>query len=315
MNYSMDNKIWRVGGPLFTYLGINFMMKLFFNLGLFYSKFKELNVNAAFNGVLYANELNQTEQVYAVLISGLSAFVSIFIFIRLIKNDYEYPVNRKHRERRFNFKLYAKKLDRGIIPLLIFIGFFATLGLSRLILMLPVDGILGDYSSVKATYEAGNIWIQVLMLGVVIPIAEELLFRGLVYRRLKFYYDVSIAAYISAIIFGVAHFNLIQGIYAFIMGIVFTIIYEKADNIYATIIVHISSNLMAVFTFVNPISLWLERHGFIKFMVVAIETALFIQLIAKFYKKSDTKKADSNNDASDSEHEIKQQNHKIDFHI
>lgn len=304
MNYSMDNKIWRVGGPLFTYLGINFMMKLFFHLGLFYSKFKELNVNVAFNGVLYANELNQAEQVYAVLISGLSALVSIPIFIILMKRDYEYPVNRRHKERSFDIRLHAEKIDRQLIPMLIFIGIFATLGLSRLILMLPIDGILGDYSNVKASYEAGSIWIQIVMLGVVTPMAEELLFRGLVYKRLKIYYDVTIAAYISAIIFGVAHFNLVQGIYAFVMGIVFTFIYEKMENIYVPMIIHVAANLMAVFTSISPIALWMEKHGFIKFIIATIETIIFVQLVVRLYKKLDKK-----NEVG------KQENHKIDFHI
>ena len=88
------------------------------------------------------------------------------------------------------------------------------------------------------------------------------------------------------------------------MGIVFTFIYEKMENIYAPMIIHVAANLMAVFTSVSPIALWLEKHGFIKFIIAAIETIIFVQLVVRLYKKLDKKKEVG-----------KQENHKIDFHI
>ncbi len=315
MNYSMDNKIWRVGGPLFAYFGINFMVKLFFHLGLFYAKFKELNVNAAFNGVLYANQLNEDKMVYSVLISGLSAMISIPILIMLMKKDYEYPVNRRHKERSFDIRLHARKMDMSMFLVLAFIGIFATLGLSRLILMLPIDGILGNYSEVKEAYEAGNVWIQLLMLGIVVPVSEELLFRGLVYKRLKLYYDVSIAAYISALIFGIAHFNLLQGLYAFIMGIVFSFVYEKLNSIYAPMIIHVVANLVAVLSSISPITEWIESHVLIKLIVAIIETGMFIQIFVMFYKKKDRKNKEEQMLQELRKHKTQEEIHKMDFHI
>lgn len=316
MNYSMDNKIWRVGGPLFTYLGINFLVKLCFYIGLFYVQFKELNVNAAFNGVLYAKQLNENEKIYAVLISGLAALISIPIFIRLMKNDYEYPVNRRHKERTFDMGRYTRSFDKQMLPLLLFIGVFATLGLSRLILMIPLDGILGNYSNVKETYEAGNVWIQLIMLGIVTPVAEELLFRGLVYKRLQIYYDVTVAGYISSIIFGIVHFNLVQGIYAFIMGILFAYVYEKFNNIYASIIIHISANIAAIITSINPIGLWIEEYVLVKFVLALIETGVFIQLVVIMYKKLKKKEEAKSQEIQELENsEATQTPHKIDFQI
>ncbi len=317
MNYSMDNKIWRVGGPLFAYFGINFTVKLCFHLGLFYAQFKELNVNAAFNGILYSEQLNEKEQVYAVLIAGLAAVISIPIFYILMKKDYEYPVNRRHKEKNFDITLYVRNFDREMLPMFILIGVFATLGLSRLILMLPIDGILGDYTSIKETYEAGSVWIQIIMLGIVTPIAEELLFRGIVYNRLKIYYDVTIAGYISAIIFGVVHFNLLQGIYAFIMGIIFAYVYQKSNNICAPMVIHVAANLVAVLSSVSPVALWMEKHIIIKLVVAVIETGVFLQLISMLCKRLEKKAKESKKAEEDmiKEQEVSKQTHKIDFHI
>lgn len=316
MNYSMDNKIWRVGGPLFAYLAINFAVQMVFSIWIFYMQFNEWSIDAAFNGLLYAQQLGETEKIYSVAMSGVSAIIAIPVFAVLLKKDYEYPVNRRHKERRFVFKRHFKEFDKSYVPMLILAGVFATIGLSRLLLMLPFDGILGDYSEVKAAYEAGSVWIQFIVLGVLTPVVEEMLFRGLVYNRLKIYYDVTIAAYISALIFAIAHFNLIQGIYAFIMGIIFNLLYEKCRSIYAPVILHIATNLAAVITSVNPVSEWIEGHVWVRIPLALVWTAVFVLCVMYVYKKAE--KAEQNNtgsDKNDNEKSDKREISKIDFHI
>lgn len=310
MSYSMDNKIWRVGGPLFTYIAISFGVQLAFSLGIFYAQFNEWNIGAAFNGLMYAEQLGKTEQLYTVAISGVSALAALPVFAVLLKKDYEYPVNRRIKERSFDLKKHLKAFDRSYIPLLALAGVFAAIGLSRLILMLPLDGILGDYSEIKAGYEAGDVWLQLLVLGVLTPIVEEMLFRGLVYNRLKTYYEITIAAYISSLIFGIAHFNLIQGIYSFIMGIVFTLIYERCRYIYAPMIIHVVANLTAVITSINPVSKWIDAHVWVKLPLALVWTAVFALTIVALYKK--TENTSAGNEGKDGD---KAEIHKIDFHI
>lgn len=311
MNYSVDNKIWRVGGPLFAYLAINYAVQLAFSIGIFYVQFNEWNINAAFNGLMYAEQLGETKKIYLVAISGVSALISLPVFAVLLKKDYEYPVNRHHKERSFDLRQHIKQYDKAMSVILAMAGILATVGLSRLILMLPIDGILGDYSEVKEGYEAGSVWLQFFVLGIITPIVEELLFRGIVYNRLKIYFETTIAAYISSIIFGVAHFNLVQGIYAFIMGIMFTFIYERCRNIYAPIIMHVTANLTAVITSVNPVSIWVDEHVWIKFPLALVETVGFVVVVSMIYKKTDT----TDIEESDTNNESNIQKSKFDFHI
>ena len=321
MNYSMDNKIWRVGGPLFAYLAINFAVQLAFSIGIFYMQFNEWNINAAFNGLLYAQELGEKQQLYSVAMSGVSALIAFPVFAVMLKKDYEYPVNRRRKERSFDLKRHFKGFDRTYVPMLALAGVFATIGLSRLMLMLPFDGILGDYSEVKAGYEAGSVWLQFLVLGILTPIVEEMLFRGLVYNRLKTYYEVSIAAYISALIFGIAHFNLIQGLYAFVMGIIFNLVYEKCRSIYAPVIMHVVANLTAVLTSVNPVSEWIEEHAWIRLPIALVWTAVFGLCVMSIYKKAEKADADKYGDngladgADNDNGNEKRENSKFDFHI
>ncbi len=105
-----------------------------------------------------------------------------------------------------------------------------------------------------AAYEASNEAIYtytpvpLLALGIVVlaPLAEELIMRGLIYRRLRDYAGVPVAAIISAVVFGAIHGNLVQGIYGFLMGCFMALIYEHFGTIWATITIHMANNLLAL---------------------------------------------------------------------
>ncbi len=287
MNYNTESKVWRVGGPLFAYLGITYGVKLLYSVWIFYKQFKIWDINAAFSGILYAEEITKTSQSYTLIMSGVAMLITIPVLLWLMNKDYEYPVNRRHRERVFTWKKYRKGLDVGAVPAFVVLGVFATLGLSRVMLMLPIDGILGDYAAVQETYSMSSVWIQFIVLGILSPIVEELLFRGLVYNRLKIYYEASISAYISAIIFGVAHFNLVQGLYAFVMGIIFAFVYEKYKSVFAPMIVHLAANIVAIITGINPVSQFIDRYWIIRLLVGLGFTAVFVMAVLYLHKRSE----------------------------
>lgn len=85
-----------------------------------------------------------------------------------------------------------------------------------------------------------------LTAGIVAPIVEELIFRGLVYRRTKKMTGTIAAAILSAALFGVFHGNWVQAPYAFIIGIVAVFVYEKFKSIVAPIMLHMSANILSV---------------------------------------------------------------------
>lgn len=85
-----------------------------------------------------------------------------------------------------------------------------------------------------------------LYAGILSPIAEELCFRYLMYGRMKKIYGVTIALITSSVFFGIYHMQLIQGIYAFIMGICMAIVYEWSESILVPIAFHMFANIAIV---------------------------------------------------------------------
>ena len=98
-----------------------------------------------------------------------------------------------------------------------------------------------------------SLLVQLIGIGVIVPFMEEVLFRGLVYKRLKEYTGNDwTAIFAAAALFAVYHGNLTQMLFAFPMALVLIILYRKWDTLRAPVIFHgavnISSILLTAYT-------------------------------------------------------------------
>ncbi|KLU76198.1 CPBP family intramembrane metalloprotease [Clostridium botulinum C/D] len=88
--------------------------------------------------------------------------------------------------------------------------------------------------------------IYAFILGVILaPIMEELIFRGIMFNRLKMRWGAGPAIIISSIIFGMLHMDLAI-IGAVLFGIMMCILYMKTRNIITTMTVHFINNLIFI---------------------------------------------------------------------
>ena len=100
---------------------------------------------------------------------------------------------------------------------------------------------------------AGGNALGTFMIAVVCaPIIEELLFRGIVFQSIRKFGPAWIAILISSVLFGAYHMNIVQAVYATLMGIVAAIIYEKKKNLAFPIFVHFSNNFVAMLQSFSP---------------------------------------------------------------
>lgn len=90
---------------------------------------------------------------------------------------------------------------------------------------------------------AGNpLWLAAATV-LFAPIAEEVIFRGLVYTRLCRGMKRWIAALLSAVIFGLVHGTLLHLVFTVPMGLMLCLFYDKYRSLWAPVILHMSFNL------------------------------------------------------------------------
>ena len=93
---------------------------------------------------------------------------------------------------------------------------------------------------------AKSIW-GILAIAVIGPVIEELVFReGICGYLMRNGSNTWRAIWISAIFFGIIHFNPAQVPFAILMGVILGVIYAKTGNIVITSIIHILNNSIAV---------------------------------------------------------------------
>ena len=121
------------------------------------------------------------------------------------------------------------------------------------VLNLAVSGIMNLWHITQSfsneTQEAllaAQILIQLIGLGILVPLAEELVFRGLIYTRMKRFFQVKLSIFFSALLFAVYHGNPIQIIFAFPMALALAIVYEQGGSLVFPILFHAGSNLTAI---------------------------------------------------------------------
>lgn len=115
--------------------------------------------------------------------------------------------------------------------------------------LIKVSGIARvctGFSEVSPQLYGQPLWLQVCAMGVGIPIAEELVFRGLVFGKAREDRPFFQSAAISALLFGIYHGNVLQGIYGFFMGMPFAWVMERKKTILAPVFMHMSANLLSV---------------------------------------------------------------------
>ncbi len=107
------------------------------------------------------------------------------------------------------------------------------------------------YANQLLKLTAGN-WITVFLLIILIaPVAEELVFRGVILHKAGRAVPFWGANLLQAVLFGVYHMNIIQGIYAVLIGFILGLVYHKFGIILAPMLLHMLINasvlLLALF--------------------------------------------------------------------
>ena len=93
-----------------------------------------------------------------------------------------------------------------------------------------------------------------ITLVVAAPVAEEILFRGCLFGKLRKYIPFWTAAVLTSILFGVAHGQWSVGIDTFALSMVLCWLRKTTGSLWAPILLHMTKNGIAFyFLFVNPL--------------------------------------------------------------
>lgn len=201
------------------------------------------HIGRKIGGSFYESMLANTETVNGILVI---VTLIITMLVLLPVSEWEFFFNNKI-VRKEEKKPITVSIRTAIVFVIMAVS--ASIGFNMLFELLHIVDMSEQYSAVAQAQ--GAVWsgVGILLYGIVSPLAEETLFRGLLYNRMKQYFSKVWAMILSALFFGIYHGNLVQGLYGFILGMVMVWLYEMYGKWYVPVIFHgivnISSWLLA----------------------------------------------------------------------
>lgn len=198
---------------------------------------------------LYLAALNGMALLTA-LIFGQETYVSHAMLVSLVTMIILTPVlyysYRKDKIDQEDFFSGGKKAGVIVYLFAATLSFFLALGLNLLIAAVKLQEVFPEYSQTAEKMFEENGMIVLLATLVMAPVMEELIFRGLCYGRIRKFTGRGMTILLTALLFGLYHMNLVQFIYAALMGAFFAFLYERYRDIRLTMTAHFAANLCAV---------------------------------------------------------------------
>jgi membrane protease YdiL (CAAX protease family) len=133
-------------------------------------------------------------------------------------------------------KLSLKVALGCLLATLVWILLTHALGLSRVGLV-EAPKVLGDERTLRTFAFA------VLLMGLLAPVAEEMLFRGALFRKWRLHLGPAKAAVVTSVMFGLGHANAPS---TALFALAMAVLYTTTRTLWAPVAAHVANNLFVV---------------------------------------------------------------------
>ena len=182
------------------------------------------------------------------------------------------------RKKNFFKEVEIKKIaTNGILPIIV-TALSMNVVVSVVISNLPwpqewIDAYATNSASLDGSLMS---WLAAVVMA---PVLEEIVFRGLVYTRLKKGMPTIVAAILASFVFGLCHGTAIWITYATALGLVMTWVFEKYKSLTASIIFHFSFNAMGLVLNMIP-----ESMEILVWILLAVSVVGFVYGVKQIKK-------------------------------
>lgn len=241
---TFKEKAWYILRPFLTYMVLKTFILFFLEI---------LIPNLPIDG-LESWVMDNSYMLKAVL-NGVSSILAVGFVMRDFLNEVaiqgEVDIDKNVC---LQFADYMKKGFMGYGKINIKgVAFSALLGAaSAYVLNYAILFLLNLFDLVSDKYEAVHniqysvpFWMGIILYGIVSPAVEEIVFRGVLYNRIKRFYSTLWSVIFSALLFGIFHGNLPQCIYGTLMGALMAVCYERSKCFGAPVAFHMAANILA----------------------------------------------------------------------
>lgn len=199
------------------------------------------NVVMALIGILGAADIYNNNFIFrdslGILLSVFSVFVPFFILGLSKKSE--------RSVKRIPFSFAGKDRNPALVIFAVF-GFCVIANYVSVLIVYAVSsvGLESQYQTeaVSNNCSAAEIIFLLLRVAIIPALVEEFAIRGVLMQSLRKYGDM-FAVFASSFVFALMHGNLIQGVFAFLVGVALGYAVTFTKSLWTGIIIHCMNNL------------------------------------------------------------------------
>ena len=192
-------------------------------------------INLALNGASedILNKVSSMSGTLQGVIYGISLLVVLAVLRKCATNEITFKEDEKAKNNMsFLQILFITAVSLGV-----------SIGLNYLFSFIGFTSSSQQFSDVSNSQFDMNFYSGLILYGIVSPFAEEVIFRGILYNRIKRMFPIALSVAVSALLFGLYHGNIVQGVYGTLMGLLIIFFYERYKTFMAPLIFHSVANL------------------------------------------------------------------------
>lgn len=187
------------------------------------------------------------------VMGGLCMLAGILPLVPMLKEELQVRgetfgfVRTKAADDTGTISVVGRRYMRRMAALTVLLALSASLGLNALLTLTGFADGSQTYQKVADRQYGVAFAVGLVLYGLISPLAEEVVFRGVIYNRLRRLYNPAVGIVVSGLLFGAFHGNLVQGVYGACLGMLMAYLYERSRSFMISLIFHAVANL-AVYT-------------------------------------------------------------------
>ena len=268
-------RVFRTISPILIYLIVERVVGICANVIYAINHFGDITVvtDDIKNQILL--DIYEMQNRHVLLLSGIVALICIFIFKWMIQKEWA--------KRPYQIEMKPSVKKAYICVAAVSVGF--TISFNLLINAWGIFKYDWDFAKVSRLIYSEPLVMQILVIGFIVPICEELLFRGIIYERISQTGKPFTAMMLTSVLFAFFHGTFIQIVYAFVFSCLLIYAYQKCGSFIAPLSFHIISNLSSlVLRQMSTLSTLGYSIGIVLFVMMGV-LGLFLLKQDKFYRK------------------------------
>ena len=172
---------------------------------------------------------NQYDGILDLIVNCTDQVLGIYFFTKIYrKKEFNVPKINNHMSLKIPWKIcfnfYSVLVEYQIY------GFLLNAILSINLTLHTIKSSLESFIEHDEIFNANPI-LAFISVAILAPIVEEIIFRGIIFNEADKYKGGAFPIIISALLFGLAHMQPIQIVYAFIVGLIFGFVYSKTHSL------------------------------------------------------------------------------------